>query len=78
MKTRTLLAGFAAAVAFAGPAAAADVICYNCPPEWADWGTMLKAIKADLKLDVPHDNKTPGRRSHPDRTRPTRGRPPTG
>src|ERR1700758_3077730 len=27
---------------------AADVICYNCPPEWADWASMLKAIKADL------------------------------
>ena len=60
MKIRTLLAGFAAAIAFAGPAAAADAICYNCPPEWADWGTMLKSIKADLKLDVPHDNKNSG------------------
>jgi putative spermidine/putrescine transport system substrate-binding protein len=29
-------------------AKAADVICYNCPPEWADWASMLKAIKADL------------------------------
>ncbi len=60
MKIKTLLAGFAAAVAFAGPAAAADAICYNCPPEWADWGTMLKSIKADLKLNVPHDNKNSG------------------
>lgn len=30
------------------PAKAADVICYNCPPEWADWASMLKSIKADL------------------------------
>jgi putative spermidine/putrescine transport system substrate-binding protein len=22
-------------------AKAADVICYNCPPEWADWASML-------------------------------------
>ena len=21
------------------------VICYNCPPEWADWASQLKAIK---------------------------------
>ena len=30
------------------PAKAADVICYNCPPQWADFATMLKEIKADL------------------------------
>ena len=41
-------------------AKAADVICYNCPPEWADWASMLKAIKADLNFDVPHDNKNSG------------------
>ncbi len=42
------------------PAQAADVICYNCPPEWADWASMLKAIKTDLKYDIPHDNKNSG------------------
>src|ERR1700760_3039908 len=41
-------------------ARAADVICYNCPPEWADWASMLKAIKADLKYNIPHDNKNSG------------------
>ena len=41
-------------------AKAADVICYNCPPEWADWASMLKAIKADLGYDIPHDNKNSG------------------
>jgi putative spermidine/putrescine transport system substrate-binding protein len=41
-------------------AKAADVICYNCPPEWADWASMLKAIKADLNYDIPHDNKNSG------------------
>jgi putative spermidine/putrescine transport system substrate-binding protein len=55
----------AAAVAVLGvtaqaPAHAADVICYNCPPEWADWASMLKAVKADLGFDVPHDNKNSG------------------
>ena len=39
---------------------AADVICYNCPPEWADWASMLKAVKADLHYDIPHDNKNSG------------------
>jgi putative spermidine/putrescine transport system substrate-binding protein len=60
MRTRSLIAGIAASFALAGHAAAADVICYNCPPEWADWGTMLKSIKADLGLEVPHDNKNSG------------------
>lgn len=49
-----------AAIAPARPAAAADAICYNCPPEWADWGAMLKAIKADTGIDVPQDNKNSG------------------
>lgn len=39
---------------------AADVICYNCPPEWADWASMLKAIKTDLSYDIPLDNKNSG------------------
>ena len=41
-------------------ASAADVICYNCPPQWADWASMLKAIKTDLGLDIPYDNKNSG------------------
>lgn len=54
------VAAVMAALAPARPAAAADAICYNCPPEWADWGSMLKAIKADLGIDVPQDNKNSG------------------
>ena len=42
------------------PAKAADAICYNCPPEWANWGQMLKNIKADLGVDIPGDNKNSG------------------
>src|SRR5476649_1616041 len=41
-------------------AKAADVICYNFPPQWADWASMLKAVKADLGYDIPHDNKNSG------------------
>ncbi len=48
------------AFAASGAAHAADAICYNCPPEWADWAGQLAAIKADLGLAVPHDNKNSG------------------
>jgi putative spermidine/putrescine transport system substrate-binding protein len=44
---KKMLLGLAFAVLLAGaartPAQAADVICYNCPPQWADWASMLKA-----------------------------------
>lgn len=39
---------------------AQTAICYNCPPEWADWGTQLKAIKARTGVTVPPDNKNSG------------------
>jgi putative spermidine/putrescine transport system substrate-binding protein len=35
-------------------------ICYNCPPEWADWASELKAIQARLGITVPQDNKNSG------------------
>ncbi|MEO5737075.1 MAG: ABC transporter substrate-binding protein [Variovorax sp.] len=50
-----LAAGFAAAGAMAQTA-----ICYNCPTEWADWGTQLRAIKAKTGITVPADNKNSG------------------
>ncbi|WP_088345118.1 MULTISPECIES: ABC transporter substrate-binding protein [Rhodomicrobium] len=60
----TILRGAVIGLAFLfsapAPAAAADAICYNCPPQWADWASMLKAIKADLGIDMPHDNKNSG------------------
>ncbi|MFH8132911.1 ABC transporter substrate-binding protein [Pantoea osteomyelitidis] len=40
--------------------AAENAICYNCPPEWADWGTQLKAIAKDTAIQVPQDNKNSG------------------
>src|SRR5215475_7190257 len=48
------------AAAHLKPAPAADVICYNCPPQWVDFASMLKAIKADLGYDIPFDNKNSG------------------
>lgn len=43
------------------PAAAeGSAICYNCPPEWADWASELKAIKEKTGIAVPFDNKNSG------------------
>lgn len=44
----------------AGAASAQTVICYNCPIEWADWGSQLRAIKAKTGVTVPPDNKNSG------------------
>jgi putative spermidine/putrescine transport system substrate-binding protein len=55
-----LLLAALTALAARAPAQAADVICYNCPPQWADFATMLKAIKTDLGYDIPFDNKNSG------------------
>ena len=50
----------AAASLAAGGAWAQTAICYNCPTEWADWGTQLRAIKAKTGITVPADNKNSG------------------
>lgn len=42
------------------PAKAEDAVCYNCPPQWADWASMLKAIDEKLGVKMPHDNKNSG------------------
>lgn len=63
MKRTFLKASFAlgAMLAVTAPSAqAADAICYNCPPEWADWASMLQAIRSELGLQIPHDNKNSG------------------
>ncbi len=44
----------------AGSALAQTALCYNCPPEWADWGTQLKVIKEKTGITVPPDNKNSG------------------
>ena len=43
-----------------GTSYAADAICYNCPPEWANWGGQLQQIKQDLGIVIPMDNKNSG------------------
>lgn len=40
--------------------AAETAICYNCPPEWADWGAQLAAIADSSGVKVPLDNKNSG------------------
>ena len=59
MSLKNLLAGLAL-LAITGGALAQNAICYNCPPEWADWGTQLKAIKEKTGVSVPADNKNSG------------------
>jgi len=44
----------------AGLAQAQTAICYNCPPEWADWASQLRAIKAKAGITIPPDNKNSG------------------
>ena len=49
-----------AATLVPGTALAADAICYNCPPEWADWASMNAAIEERLGIEMPLDNKNSG------------------
>ena len=51
---------FAVAMTAGASAMAQNAICYNCPVEWADWGTQIKNIKADIGITVPADNKNSG------------------
>jgi putative spermidine/putrescine transport system substrate-binding protein len=60
MRKATHAALAAAALLFVGAAAAQNAICYNCPPEWADWASQLKSIRAKTSITVPPDNKNSG------------------
>ncbi|MGV6871810.1 extracellular solute-binding protein [Pseudochelatococcus sp. B33] len=64
MKSRLLSLGLAAAVSVFAlapiQAQAQDAICYNCPPEWANWGEMLNRIRTELGISIPGDNKNSG------------------
>jgi putative spermidine/putrescine transport system substrate-binding protein len=50
----------AAGLLAASAAQAQTAICYNCPPEWADWASQLRAIKARTGITIPPDNKNSG------------------
>lgn len=56
LRTALLSVGLMGAAGAWSPTA----ICCNCPPEWADWGTQLKAIKEKTGITVPPDNKNSG------------------
>jgi putative spermidine/putrescine transport system substrate-binding protein len=65
MDRRTLIRasaalGATAALPRAAFAQAQRAICYNCPPEWADWGGMLRLIGQRTGIAVPPDNKNSG------------------
>jgi putative spermidine/putrescine transport system substrate-binding protein len=49
-----------ALTSLAGKADAQTVVCYNCPPEWADWAAQIEAIKTRLGIAIPFDNKNSG------------------
>ena len=55
-----LTAAICALGMIASQSSAQTAICYNCPPEWADWGTQIAAIKAKTGVTVPPDNKNSG------------------
>lgn len=59
-----LLSAVALTALLAGPTSgsawAEDAVCYNCPPQWADWASMLEAIDKEVDVQMPHDNKNSG------------------
>lgn len=57
---RVSYAGLIALSIGIGSTQAQTAICYNCPTEWADWGTQLKAIKKATDISIPADNKNSG------------------
>jgi len=56
----TLIASAVAIPTISSTATAEDAICYNCPPQWADWASMLEAIEENIGVSMPHDNKNSG------------------
>ena len=52
LKVVLMAIGMLVLATVAGRASAADAICYNCPPQWADWASQLKEIKKNLGLDI--------------------------
>lgn len=60
MKLAARLLGALAIILATGSTLAQNAICYNCPPEWADWGTQLRKIKEKTGITVPGDNKNSG------------------
>jgi putative spermidine/putrescine transport system substrate-binding protein len=60
MKLAARLLGALAIIFATGSTLAQNAICYNCPPEWADWGTQLRLVKEKTGITVPGDTKNSG------------------
>ncbi|TCK34918.1 putative spermidine/putrescine transport system substrate-binding protein [Paraburkholderia sp. BL8N3] len=61
MNIRKLAATLLATLAVTTAAHADNTaICYNCPPEWADWANQIAAIQKATGIRVPFDNKNSG------------------
>src|SRR5580698_6286 len=63
MRVRHFLATLFATATFCATGAAyaeGTAICYNCPPEWADWASQIAAIQQQTGIRVPFDNKNSG------------------
>lgn len=65
MHRRTLLTAAAAVpMAASAPKPALGqghrAVCCNCPPEWADWASALRAVREHLGITMPHDNNNSG------------------
>lgn len=57
---RTLALAAVGAIALTTSATAQNAVCYNCPPEWADFKTALSVLKQETGITVPGDNKNSG------------------
>ena len=59
---KLFVAGFSTALVLCANLghAAETAICYNCPPEWANWAAEIKAIQQVTGVAVPFDNKNSG------------------
>jgi putative spermidine/putrescine transport system substrate-binding protein len=55
-----LMAGLTGLAAPLTAHAEQTAICYNCPPEWADWASQIAAIQKETGIRVPFDNKNSG------------------
>ena len=58
--TRPILAALLLGATGLPAAAQEQAICYNCPPEWADWAGMIEAVEAATGVEMPFDNKNSG------------------
>jgi putative spermidine/putrescine transport system substrate-binding protein len=58
--TRPILAALLLGATALPAAAQEQAICYNCPPEWADWAGMIEAVEDATGVSMPFDNKNSG------------------